>query len=63
MPTGGLLNTVGAPHLSEASTYLPSYTGEEEVDSIRKHHTSLEVAMALKSFEEIGYPPKVRSRA
>lgn len=59
VPTGGLLNTVGAPHLSEASTYLPSYTGEEEVDSIRKHHTSLEVAMALKSFEEIGYPPKV----
>jgi hypothetical protein len=51
---------VGAPHLSEASTYLPSYTGEEQVDSIRKHHTSLEVAMALKSFEEIGYPPKVR---
>lgn len=60
IPTGGLLNTVGAPHLSEASTYLPSYTGEEEVDSIHKHHTSVEVAMALKSFQEIGYPPKVR---
>jgi hypothetical protein len=53
------LNTVGAPHLSEASTYLPSYTGEEEVDSVRKHHTSMEVAMALKSYQEIGYPPKV----
>lgn len=62
MPTGGLLNTVGAPHLSEASTYMPSYTGDEELDSITKHHTSLEVAMAMKSFQEIGYPPKVRAQ-
>eukprot|EP00775_Hariotina_reticulata_P005663 gene5663-5900_t len=27
VPTAGLLNTVGAPHLEEGSTYLPSYTG------------------------------------
>lgn len=33
------------------------------MDSVRKHHTSLEVAMAMQSLEEIGYPPKVtRSR-
>jgi hypothetical protein len=59
VPTAGLLNVIGAPHLTVGSTYLPSYTGRAESDSVRKHHSSPEVAAALQSLNDIGYPPKV----
>ena len=60
VPTAGLLNIIGAPHLSIGSTYMPSYTGRPETDAVRKHHSSPEVAAAMASLNEIGYPPKVR---
>jgi hypothetical protein len=60
VPTAGLLNIIGAPHLTVGSTYLPSYTGRPESDAVRKHHSSPEVAAAMQSLNEIGYPPKVR---
>lgn len=62
MPTAGLLNIIGAPHLAEASTYLPNYTGARESEAVKRHHSSPEVAVALKSLAEIGYPPVVSRR-
>ncbi|WIA23830.1 hypothetical protein OEZ85_013493 [Tetradesmus obliquus] len=59
VPTAGLLNIIGAPHLSIGSTYVPSYTGRPETDAVRKHHSSPEVAAAMASLTEIGYPPKI----
>jgi hypothetical protein len=62
VPTAGLLNIVGAPHLAADSTYRASYTPRRQ----REYRTARSdgvVAAALRAQEEMGYAPKVRGRA
>ncbi|KAI8468367.1 MAG: hypothetical protein J3K34DRAFT_459917 [Monoraphidium minutum] len=58
VPTAGLLNIVGAPHLTEDSTYSASYT-PKRVRSYKTPRSGEVVAEALRAQEALGYTPKV----
>lgn len=61
MPTGGLLNTVGAPHLGWESTYKAMYTHTRISTAMTTDDSSDTVQEILGDLDALGYPAKVRS--
>jgi len=58
VPTAGLLNIVGAPHLTFDSTYRATYT-PSLVPSFKTPQSDAMVEAAAKGQEALGYPAKV----
>lgn len=60
MPTAGLLNIVGAPHLDVGSTYTPTYTPAPRWDpAAAPLGNSSVVATTAAWLTSVGYPPKI----
>lgn len=73
VPTAGLLNIIGAPHLAADSTYKATYSPSTAADELRNAASAIWqtsqpirllpgskalVRQAAKVLEEAGYPPK-----
>jgi hypothetical protein len=58
VPTAGLLNIVGAPHLAHDSTYRATYT-PRAVKSYRTGSSDAVVEAAIAGQQALGYIPKV----
>lgn len=59
VPTAGLLNIVGAPHLAVDSTYRATYT-PARIPTFKTPRSEAVVAAAVRAQEALGYAPRVR---